>query len=508
MSFNERDYSRTYWGVCHCEACLAAFRRYAPGVEHPIGPESPGYTTWQAFAASVLDDLHARMRAHIRARRSDVALILGDRADITFHEANNAVGRPLWHHRTGEEVSAARSGDPDRPVFVNAVGFVDMPYRWAGEDPDHFAQYLLQAVAHGAQPSTYVMGTPADSPFPALQVGGEITRFHRDNEEVYAGLRSDARVALVRPSGPEGTDAARRRSELEGLYLGLVEQHVPFDVVRQDRLGAMDPARYALVLVPDVGPLAPTEVAGLDAVLSAGGTVVLTGDSGWSEDGLQVGGSPALARRRAVLATEESVRALHLHLERPGPGDLAPVVGGFAVLEPRPDAEVAWPALGRSLYGPPEKCYGHPQTPHPGWVSAPVGPGRLTLAPWRPGLIHREVGLSRVRDAFLSKVLASSAPSLQLRTDLPPQLQVVTGRTATRTVVHLLNRSGDAAQRFVAPVEIAPGTLQLPASGEPRTVRGRVCGEELDWKLEGEEVLIRTPPVGRFEVLDVEWHDN
>jgi hypothetical protein len=105
-------------------------------------------------------------------------------------------------------------------------------------------------------------------------------------------------------------------------------------------------------------------------------------------------------------------------------------------------------------------------------------------------------------------VLDTSVPSLRLRTDLPPQLQVVTGRTATRTVVHLLNRSGDAAQRFVAPVEIAPGTLQLPAWGEPRTVRGRVCGEELDWKLEGEAVLVRTPPVRRFEVLDVEWHDN
>jgi hypothetical protein len=509
MSFNEHDYSRRYWGVCHCEACLTAFRERVPGVEHPAGPQSPGYPAWQAFATEVLDDLHARMRAHIRATRQDVALILGDRADITFHEANNAVGRPLWHHATAEAVSAARSGDPARPVFVNAVGFVDMPYRWAGEDPDHFAQYLLQAVAHGAQPSTYVMGTPTDSPFEALAAGAEITRFHRDNEDLYDGLRSDARVALVRGSRATPADRERRTAEFQGHYLGLVETHVPFDVVRQDRLAGLDLGRYAVVLLPDVGPLLPDEVAAVEAVLSAGGTVVCTGDSAWADGVPQLGaqGTDApLARQRAVFATEESVRSLHLTL---GPGgDLAPVVGGFQVLNPATTADTDWRALGRSLYGPPEKCYGHPATPHPGWVSGAVGAGRLALVPWRPGLLYREMGLGRVRDAFVAKMLALASAPLQLVTDLPSQLQMVTGRTATSTVVHLLNRSGDASQRFVAPLPVGPGTLRVPAHGEPTSVRARVSRQELKWSTEGADIVVETPRVDRFEVLALQWHSK
>lgn len=509
MSFNEHDYSRRYWGVCRCEACLAGFRERAPGREHPTGPQSPAYPAWQAFAAEVLDDLHARMREHIRALRPDVALILGDRADITFHEANNAVGRPLWHHATAEAVSAARSGDPARPVFVNAVGFVDMPYRWAGEDPDHFAQHLLQAVAHGAQPSTYVMGTPADSPFEALAVGARITRFHRDNEDLYDGLRSDARVALVRGSWSTPQDRERRTAEFQGHYLGLLETHVPFDVVRQDRLGGLDPGRYALVVLPDVGALLPDQVAALEAVLSAGGAVVCTGDSGWSDGVAQLGARGAdapLARRQAVLATEESVRSLHLPL---GPGgDLTPVVGGFQVLEAAARADTDWHALGRSLYGPPEKCYGHPETPHPGWVSAPVGAGRLAVVPWRPGLVYREIGLGRVRDAFVAKALALAGVPLRVVTDLPPQLQVVTGRTATSTVVHLLNRSGDAAQRFVPPLPVGPGTVRLPAHCEPARVRARVAGRELAWTRDGADVVVETPRVDRFEVLELQWHSK
>src|SRR5699024_5880591 len=86
MSFNERDYSRQYWGVCHCEPGLRGFQSFAPGVAHPRDPESPGYEVWQRFAASVLEDLTARMREHVRALAPDAALILGDRADITFHE--------------------------------------------------------------------------------------------------------------------------------------------------------------------------------------------------------------------------------------------------------------------------------------------------------------------------------------------------------------------------------------------------------------------------------------
>jgi len=505
MSFNERDYSRRYWGVCRCEACLVAFRAHSPGVEHPTGPDSPGYPRWQSFAAGVLDDLHARMRDHIRAIRPDVALILGDRADITFHEANNAVGRPLWHHRTAEAVSAARSGDASRPVFVNAVGFVDMPYRWAGEDPHHFAQYLLQAIAHGAQPSTYVMGTPADSPYEALRVGGEITRFHRDNADLYDGLASDARVALVRATGAADSDDGRSTAEFQGWYLALTEKHVPFDVVRQDRLGDVGPDRWSLLILPDVGALGPEGAAAVEAALAGGGTVVATGGSLWSSGALQVGDEP-LARQQAVFATEESVRSLHLPL---GPGgDLAPVVGGFRVLDPGPAAEVAWPALGRSLYGPPEKCYGHEPTTHPGWVAGDVAGGRLALVPWLPGLVYRELGLSRVRDAVVDRVLALASAPLRLGTDLPAALQLVPGRTATSTVVHLLNRSGDAAGRFVAPLEISPGTLRLPAHGTPVSVRARVAGTELPWELDGTDVVVRTPAVRRFEVVQLQWHNK
>src|SRR5690606_21166624 len=108
----------------------------------------------------MIDDICGPKRARIAAPTPEAPRSTGQNSDILSHESNNSVRRPLWHHRTSEHVSAARTYRPHGAVFTNAVGFVDMPYRLAGEEPEHVAQYLVQAISRGANPSTYVMGTP------------------------------------------------------------------------------------------------------------------------------------------------------------------------------------------------------------------------------------------------------------------------------------------------------------------------------------------------------------
>ncbi|MEV0621304.1 beta-galactosidase trimerization domain-containing protein [Nonomuraea sp. NPDC050404] len=463
MSFNETDYSRRYWGVCHCTSCARRFGKELPAEATP---------EWRRFTRDTLEDLNARIRAEISGRRPGAALILGERADIVFHEANNAVGRPLWHHRTSEHVSAAKSYRPEVPVLVNSVGFVDMPYRMAGEEPHHFAQYLVQAISRGAIPSTYIMGTPDDSPYECLEIAGEITRFHRDHADVYRDLTSEARTLLVRPE--EGTSA-----EFQGLYLALLERHIPFDVLPEDKLAVSDLSRYGLVVLPDLGPMSCPQV--LDAYAEAGGTVLATGSSG------------ALAclpvtRLLASRTTEESVRSLHVRGDR----GMVPVIGAFHVVEPAPEARTGLYALSRARYGPPEKCHGHLETGHPGWLSAPYGRGAGVLMPWTVGRGYRETGLSAHRDLFADRVDGG----LAVRTGLPEQVEIVTGRSGQTRVIHLLNRSGDADQRFRAPLPITESWLELPWQGEWE-VRALRAGRVLD----NDGGRVRLPDIGLFEVL-------
>jgi hypothetical protein len=504
MSFNEVDYSRRYWGVCRCGACRRGFAEFAPGTELPQGQEDPGYATWREYSSGVLEDLGARLSAHVRALAPDAVLVLGDRADVTFHEANNAVGRPLWHLATTEAVGAARTADPLRPVFVNGVAFVDMPYRWAGEDPHHFVQYSLQSIAHGAQPSMYIMGGPEHSPFPALEAGAEILCFHREHDALYDGLRSRARVGLVRP-GPAGGEHSR--AEFEGWLLALTESHVPVDVLALEHLHEVDPERFAAVVVPDAGTLGEAAVAWLGRLERDGGTVLTTGSTAWDEDRFQLGGN-SFVRQRAEYTSEESLRSLHLPLDDVGGGHV-PVIGAFRVLEPEPGARAGWPALGRSLYGPPEKCYGNEPTTHPGIVARRgASGGRLLVLPWLPGAVLRRLGLGAVREALIALLEDDGAVPIRLVGTLPDRVQVVVGTTGRATVVHLLNRSGDLVQRFAAPLAIAPADLELPLERAPLGVRAHVAGDDLEWAWEAGTLRLRTPEIGLFEVLEIQSDNN
>lgn len=460
MSFNEVDYSRAYRGVCQCVSCVRGY-----GDDLPVDRDSPGYASWQRFSRGVLDNLTGRIRDHIAARRPEAPLVLGDRADIVFHEANNAVGRPLWHHRTSEAVSLAKTYRPNVPVLTNSVGFVDMPYRMAGEDPNHFAQYLTQAIARGANPSTYIMGTPFDNPYECLEVASELTRFHRDHADVYRDLVPAAETLLVRGAS---------RPEFEGLYLALQQGHVPFDVLGQERLEEVDLGRYRVVVLPDLGEV---ESERLGEFVRSGGAVVATGRTEHA--------CLPVERRLARYESEESVRSLHLKAKH-----VLPVVGAFDVMEPRAGAETAYQVLSRAPYGPPEKTHGHVELDRYGRIGAAYERGRAVLLPWTVGRGYREVGLAAYRDLFLDEVTAAGAP--RLVTDLPEQVELVLGRSAAGTVVHLLNRSGDQPQRFAEPVEI--GECWLAIDGTFRALHA-------DRVLASEGGRVQLPRIGRFEVI-------
>lgn len=509
MSYNESDYSKRYRGVCQCLACRRAFAAFAPDATLPVGPQSAGYPTWRRFAASMLDNLTARVRAHIAVRRPDAPLILGDRADIVFHEANNAVGRPLWHHRTSEQIAAAKGFRPDVPVVVNSVCFLDMPYRLAGEEPHHFAQYLIQAISRGAIPSTYIMGTPDVIRYECLGVGGEITRFHRDHADVYDGLTSGAPVLLVRPDPLRhtGDRLASARMDFEGLYLSLTERHVPFDVAPEDRLGrrASGPHgldQYRAIVLPDLGTFDGEIVGALDGYVSGGGALVMTGSSGFDGDRVQLAAMPVV-RRLASRDTVEAVRSLHLRGESAAGAFPMPVIGAFHVVQPQADVEPSLLALSRAPYGPPEKCHGHLPLDQPGLVVGSDG-GRVAVMPWTIGRGYRETGLSALRDTFVDALLGVT-PDVAMRSGvgggaaLPEQVEVVVGRSAAGEVIHLLNRSGDADQRFRAPIPIAPATLAVPAG--TTMVRALRAGTSQPVETDGDTPFVTLPEIGLFEVL-------
>jgi len=515
LTFNEVDYSGRYWGVSQNASSKAGFAEFSGGLELPTGPESPHYDLWRRYSSGVIQELTHRINNHIRGRRPNVGLI---RSDIVFYEANNEVGRELWHHATGEAVSAFRSREPERPVVVNSVAFIDMPYRLAGEQPQHFAQYLLQAMARGANPSTYIMGVPGDIPNAALESAGEIVRFHRDHRAVYTDLGPGARVGLVRPDRLAHDLARHEQStqEFRGLYAALQQAHIAFDILPAEGIAEMNSTgglqRYRLLVIPDVHRLSTEVIAALDTFVDTGGRVALTGRSGFDDTGHGVlAATPAIRITDTVDDAEQLKSTYVTAADQVADGvrfgaALVPVYGVHYDVELRGDADTRGSHLARAPFGPPEKAYGNRPDGQPAFVfGAPSGArgGRVGVVPWTIGRSFHELGLTSIRDTFLELVHELTGDDLGVTAELPEQAEITVQQRPGLMVVHVLNLSGARRKSFGPEIDISGGRLSIPMRPGAVTVRSLVAGSDLPSEWDGGRVVVRLPKIGLYDVITI-----
>ncbi|OCF35855.1 hypothetical protein I316_02348 [Kwoniella heveanensis BCC8398] len=521
MSMNEIDYDQVYHGVCHCGNCEKRWADFNKGSEHastplPNGPDDEAYPRWVVFSEEVIDDVIGRIRGFIAARKPNAGLILGQTADIMFHEANNAVGRELWHSATSEWVGSWKSFRPSVPAIANSTTFIDMPYRMAPENPEHFAQYLVQCISRGGNPSTYSMGTPLRIPYTCYDYGREITRFHRKWINVYDGLTPVAKTGLVRPGrtllvAQKYNEAVK---EFRGLYSAMKERHIPFDVLPQERLQDMESngslARYQRIIFGDIGRFAPGDGTVLDEWVAAGGKLLLTGSSGVNVDNsTQLESHPAsrlisvLEDRRKLfntyIAPEDSVDKTDPHTYH---GFIAPIYGAHQHFELKSDRQIETYAkvLDRAPFAPPEYAYGNKAHPDEGGaVIAAFGQGTTAIIPFTIGRAYKDLGLTPLRDFFLDVLTNKlSAPEI-LSFDIAEQVEITVNRNGKDLIVHLDNQSGARPTNFGPYLPIAGGKITINGAQSSSSITAHALYADQEVQVKSGEIVL--PVLGLFEVV-------
>lgn len=509
-SMNEEDYYKRYHGVCHCESCQRRWKKFSDGLELPSGPKDTNYAEWLKFSREVIDELTGRVRAFISEKLPSACLILGKSADIMFHEANNAIGRDLWHHATSETVSSWISYRPDVPVLVNSTTFMDMPYRMASEEPAHFAQYLLQAISRGGYPSTYMMGFPGRIPYLCMDIGGEITRFYKKWQAVYDGLRPSAKTSLVRPDraqmGLEKYEHAL--SEFRGLYSAMQELHVPFDVIAQENLASTAEngglKRYQVMILPNLGQLDAKDGKGLDEWVLAGGHLIATASSAVKYDGfIQLKSLPT--QRQLTVDTKRDIlwssyyaplqQNSHAHVYT---GPIVPLYGASHLFEWKSGSEGGYKMLAHAPFAPPEKAYGNIQVEQRGYGTGCFGRGTGIVIPFTVGRGYRELGLGVYRD-FFAKVLVKEGDAKEnISCNIAEQVEMTVNTNGSKTIVHLINMSGARKQNFGSHLPISGGTIEVSGNGVT------ACALRCDKALEVKDGQIKLPTIDLFEVVVIE----
>lgn len=506
FGFNEVDYSGVYRGPCANDTSRKAFAEFSGGAELPTGPDSPTYDQWRSWSRGVLKDLSERIHDHVKQRNSDAGLILTDAADIVFHEANNKVGRELWHPATGAMVSGVRSASPDLPVLVNAVSFIDMPYRMAAERTEHFAQYFAQTLARGGNPSAYIMGPPGEIDYPLLEQASTIVRLRKANTDSYVDLRPAARVGLVRPDALAQplNRHAESEAEFRGLYGALQEDHCPFDVIPAEGLARTPELdRLAVLIIPDA-PLASDAASAVDRFRAAGGRLLITGRGAIDADGeSQLSGTP-VSRLLQTRDQAEELKATYVSADADAPDfapPMLPVYGSYYEVEPAVDARPMLTHLGAARFGPPEKAYGNRPDGHPGYLLS--ADGSVAVLPWTIGRCYYDLGLAGFRQLTAGLVRDLAGVRSLLTAELDECVEITMQRAPGRQVLHLINFSGRRRKSFGPPIPVT-GRIRLPLAAAPLDVRALVAERDCPMQYADGELIIELPDVGLFEAIVIE----
>jgi hypothetical protein len=526
FGFAPWDYSGNYHGVCQCANCR---RRFAEQYGRDLPPaedwDDPAWVDYLEFARRTAADLSARLRDFIHQQRPDVALVLfmnAGEGDVVVHEINNAIQRPLpyWAHNTGEKIKLSQGQYPGRPVAINSVLFLDIPYRFASEQPAYIGLRLAQMLAHGANPYTYVIGTTRQPDRRNQAVVRELYAYHERQAETFTGLVTAARCALVLPERAQslynrGRSFDAVTAAFRGLYRALTESHIPFDVFADRAIaekaasGALE--GYDLLALPNAAWLSDAEGQALDGFVAAGGKLLATFESGlYDERGRPrrrpllscLGFTEALRRRdemrSAVLRIRPADRPLLPGLED---CDLLALLGAYLYVQAAAESVKHLPLIPPMRYGPPEKCYWETETGWPGALVQASGAGRAAYLPWQPDRFYYSHSLPEYR-ALLAGLALRLAPEIALiSTNAGPAVEMVLRDQPAggRRVLSLVNYSGQNGRAFFEPVEMRDLEIGVAC---PRP-SGRVWATRLEQELDFEEkdgfVHFRLPRLGLFE---------
>jgi hypothetical protein len=514
FNFNERDYSEVVHGVCHCASCLKRFAELSGGRDLPDSQESPTFGLWRRYTETTKAELGRRYIDHLTARDDTLALVLNQGGSVVYQEGNNAFrhmpGKELWPHGTAEAVSAHVSARPGTPLMVNVPAHVDSIYRMGAEQPEHVAQHLVQAIARGGNPSTYILGAPGRLPMTSVSRARQVTRFHRDHHALYAALRPAATIGLVRPAvGRRGHTAYLDTiEEFRGIYQALQQKQLPFDVLPLGDLTSLPLDRYRLVVLPSVGAVGPAVAAVLDEFVARGGNLLSTGNSGFTADGgAELAAFPALRRIGPALSGKEVWSTYATLDDQPRiddnafAGSVVPVYGANARCVWKPGTTKAGAILAQAPWGPPELAYGHTATGDPAAASIHHGAGTSSVITWTIGRTYREFAKTEVRDHLLS-VLRPLA-GVEVSAELPEQVELILGRADDAYVVHLLNQTGSRRRSFGPHVPITGGRLVVRGTTGHEQVTALVAGIDLRARQEEETLVIDLPAIDLFEVVRV-----
>ncbi|MBQ8596186.1 MAG: hypothetical protein IJ409_00210 [Lachnospiraceae bacterium] len=455
------DYSGNYVGICQCESCKRRFKEFS-GYDLPTVEDEQDevFRKYQQFRSFTTNELVEKIYAFVKKLNPEIAVCTysSKGVDLVRNESNSAVDRPLpfWTMASENNVDIIRGTFEDRFSSNCCINAVDIFYRFQGVSTQLNALRLYGAMASGGNLDWCIIGGfetyPDKKNFESVK---EIFGFHEANEQMFAGLTSCAKVLLVNPQG-EKSDSGK---EYLGIYKMLKEEHILFDVIdlREREILEQRAGSYQTIILPAVSAL---EESTLKALENSGAVIIGTAAA------LINGGEEEIFGCK-VLSKIEKIRSSYM-LTQPKEifvsfkdRDWVYLDKEAYLIETVAENQNYLPFVSPSMYGPPERCFGHQVTEN---ACVSVKAGKSIYYPWRVGSLYYEQGYEDFKQIFMDVFRAHAANAQEITVEAPPCVEVFYHQYGEgQYLLQFLNYSGFNGMTFYDPLPI--GRIKVKIKG-------------------------------------------
>ncbi len=496
FGYQTKDYSNNYYGICHCDSCRKRFFEFC-GRELPASesPADPAHHQYQEFKEFTVAEMLRNIHELTKGVNPEIAICTYHHryVDIIRKESNSAIDRPypFWIYSGSENVASVRHTWDQKIISNCVINAVDIFYRFMGVAKELTRIRLYQSLAAGSGLDFCIIGVFDGYPDRAnFEYVHEVYSFHARHQNRFGKLRSLAKVLLVKPSLSDNR-------EYLGLFKALKEEHILFDVVCAENLGSAinNLSRYQVVMIPDPGCVGAEHFAALDA---AGVTVVISGavDDTASAKLSRIG----VARietlpntRSAYLLTREK-EIFKSFADR----DWVFIDGPFGRIEG--EGSGLLPLVSPANYGPPERCFGHKTTGHPGAVVS--ADRRYICLPWNPGRLYYQHGFEDHK-RLLADLLDHYCPEWRVcHTNAPNCVEIFYDRCGPdEWMLQLINLSGFNGTTVGAHLRLHGLTVTVPLAERPSGLASLTGAAPPQWSYEPGMLKIALAPLEHYEAL-------
>lgn len=511
FGYQHWDYSGNHYGPCYCSNCKARFReRSGIDLELYEGPGHELHPQYRQFQEATSKEILEKIHTFVKSRRPQVAICTYNphRVDIVRHESNTSLTRsyPLWLYSASENVAAVENSWEDKRVSNCCINAVDLTYRFTGVSSQEVEIRLYESIANGSGLDFCIIGVFDGYPDRAnLETVRSVYSFHAEHEELFGDLRSMADAVLIKPSAG--------KQEYAGWFKMLKELHIPFDVVVEERIEAMEEAllKAKAIILPGIGKLSAAQCDCLSRVQQSGVRLVAAGQALKEDD-------RSLARLFGAVYEGVTVgeHAAYLDVSDPGmfPGlrdrDWIIAPQGFDYMHWEDGAGLGMPFISPAAFGPPERAYGHQPSGRFGLGAVKRGGGLGAFIPWKPGTLYAQYGFEDHKHAMADVIRQILHLQPRITTDAPGCVELfLHGLPDGNLLVQLINLSGFNGTTYMPPIPMSGIRVDLKGCAIPRRLRTLKKPQGLPCSVTEDGISFQVDLKGCYEAVVLEFtHPN